>query len=445
MFFQKKYFMLFLCGVPVVLHGQAYGTIQYSPEQLQADADYFFKTIFERHPNIYRYCGMEEFEKKKRAIYEQLKSPKTQKQFTYLLNTMNPCMDKHTHAEPFLMLCRNIGIQELEQCGESIFPEVIFCNDEIRLKKSQEKILFVNGLDVIDVIAAIQDISFYADLLDKTYLPQVIEIFFPLLLPFLFDVHPPFTVECLLENKQIKKEIQGIALNDFHFYNKYLNYKKRMLQPPVDYKTYPSSSVAILSLHNFALEQLEEANFDKKMSDLYDYIQEFNIKNLFIDVRRNSGGNPGAVYWVFDYFQHDTIYTGYARIFRKPASLNIYQPYSKEIIRLPQSKGIHRDVNLFVLQNSQTASAGDLFCRLISQNNLGVLVGQNTGTFTKDFVMSHTKFLPNSNIIFNFATEFWDFSHDFNGETLNPDIYWDVSYNELTEKELLNIVNHCKK
>ena len=65
MFFQKKYFMLFLCVVPVVLHGQAYGTIQYAPEQLQADADYFFKTIFERHPNIYRYCGMEAIKGKK--------------------------------------------------------------------------------------------------------------------------------------------------------------------------------------------------------------------------------------------------------------------------------------------------------------------------------------------------------------------------------------------
>ena len=82
----------------------------------------------------------------------------------------------------------------------------------------------------------------------------------------------------------------------------------------------------------------------------------------------------------------------------------------------------------------------------MAENNLGVLVGENTGEPTTGFTYSTHYEMPNTKIRFMIAAHLWDFSRYFDSETLQPDIYWDINHlREFTEQELNDIINYYSK
>lgn len=60
-----------------------------TPEQLKEDADFYFKTLYEKHPDPYYYYSLNEFEDKKNEIYAQLNKPLTHEQFAWIIGEIN--------------------------------------------------------------------------------------------------------------------------------------------------------------------------------------------------------------------------------------------------------------------------------------------------------------------------------------------------------------------
>ena len=164
--------------------------------------------------------------------------------------------------------------------------------------------------------------------------------------------------------------------------------------------------------------------------------------------------NGGGDYYVlckegveaFNVIKHDSIYLKVNKIER---SNHFNRKYKVNERLLPPNNTLNVipcTRKLFVLQGINTMSGGDYFCRIVAENALGILVGQNTGEPTTAFSASHLDIMPNSKIPFAIATTLWDYSNYFKDETLHPHLYWDVNHcREFTEKELVDIVEQCKK
>jgi hypothetical protein len=165
---------------------------------------------------------------------------------------------------------------------------------------------------------------------------------------------------------------------------------------------------------------------------------------IFYDLSLNHGGSHEGCN-ALDIIEHDTVYFRRTKVerqngFNKKSDIN-------EIMLLPNTgSNIPPDRKLFVFQSSSTMSGADYFCRIVAENKLGVLVGENTGEPTVAFSYSRPYTMPHSKINFNIATQLVDFSAYFDSETLKPDIYWDIHHSrKFTEQELINIVNYYNK
>jgi hypothetical protein len=416
----------------------------FTPQQLREDADFFFETLQQKHPDVYYYCGMEEFERKKHQVYEKLDVSMTGIRFLELMNTMNSCLDNHTRL---LSIIAYYGDKFVEAIAGN--NELVFVPEDIRdgklyytISGKKVSVVSINGINVQLILSVLNEWEWIQPLKRKSY---NMWRYFTICLHSYFDVHSPFEIEYEENRQSFQVEIEGVSIMDE------INRGKKSTEyydqhSSVYYQVYPQSSMAILYLHSFLMEELNKSEFTRKMEELSNQLRQHRIQHLFVDVSKNSGGHFEEVCRFFDYLSHDTIYLNYSKIERESPSVTKYIPYSKTLVRLPEKNNLLFSGDLFVLQSMTTASAADDFCRIVAQNSLGVLIGQDTGTHTRGFSSIWSFELPHTKLPFQVASAFWDFSRDFNTETLTPDMYWDTNFREeFSEEELQSIVKQWEE
>ena len=211
---------------------------------------------------------------------------------------------------------------------------------------------------------------------------------------------------------------------------------------PYIYEIYPTNSIAIFHIQTFVIGQRED--FLKQLEEFKKEVNEQGIKYIFYDLSMNGGGNHfGAE--ALDIIKHDTVYLKYTKTSRIDAGIK--NKKIKQVVLIPN----HDDNNipegriLFVLQSAVTGSGADYFCRMVAENQLGVLIGEPTGELTKTFSYAKEFIMPNTGVHYNIATTLVDYSDYFKGLTTLPNIKWNLKdIKEFTEQELLNIIN-CYK
>ena len=213
------------------------------------------------------------------------------------------------------------------------------------------------------------------------------------------------------------------------------------------FKIYPFNSIAIFRIDNF--ENAAREPLESMLKVFFKGVNNMNIQNIFYDLSMNPGGSFDALYSALkalDIIKHDTITFQLNETKRIDQINKKYNPNKIILQSNMTDEKIPKERKLFVLQGINTASAGDYFCRIVAENKLGTLVGQNSGEPTIAFTSNYGYTMPNSKIQFSVATALFDFSGYFKEETLHPDVYWDVNHTkEFTEQELIDIVEHCKK
>ncbi len=441
----------------ISVNAQVSDTTLFSPEELEEDADYFFEFLNERHPDPYYYCGMEEFELKKSLLYKQFDHPMTKMQFIEAMSTMNSCLDSHTNSNfDLLGLYMSREVERLQN-GEQlmIIPLFLKIKDGYlytpSIDSSDVKLLFINKVDTREIVNKLKSLM---ENQSVSFINYAVATIAPALLKPLFDIEPPYMVEYMKDGKKENKKLENISLpkpteKEEGEGEGEGEKAKEEKQSPIYYKVYPQSSTAILYLRTFEETIAKAENLEAKMKMFSDSLRLHKIKNLFIDVSKNGGGQYTTTYQIFDYLKHDTVFVKCSKVDKLSEGGNEYTPYSKEVIRLPRSDKTFHYENLFVLQGTVTYSCGDLFCRIIAQNNLGTLIGSSTSTFTKDFGNiwgNEPPVLPNTKIEIRCPSSFWDFSADFDTETLEPDMYWQTDYKmEFSEEELVDMIKQVKE
>lgn len=409
-----------------------------TPEQLKADADFYFETIYTNHPNPYYFYSLNEFEDKKNEIYTQLNKSLTNEQFAWIIGKINSCLDMHSIIQIYFSTHwrRNYFTDK----NVSIFPNIRFKKGSIYLKKNSSEIKEINGIKTDTII---QDIKNYFN----WKLPYEINAYslencFSTFLMYKYNLEAPFTVK--FQNSDNTHKIKGYTIKEYIMESS-IGFREETLG--YNYKIYPSSSIAIFNITNFEINSRD--SFIKKLNDFSRTIDSLNIQNIFYDLTMNGGGDSNVLFKegieALNIIKHDSIFLKLNKIERCNQFNQKYKV--KKLLSCPNkaSNTIPKERKLFILQGSNTKSAGDYFCRIVTENRLGILVGQNTGEPSIAFSSASLYTMPNSKIKFTVATTLWDYSDYFKEETLHPDVYWDVDHSrEFSEEELISIIKQCK-
>lgn len=402
-----------------------------TPAQLKEDANFFFKTLHTLHPNPYYYYSLEEFEDKKNEIYSQLDKSLTHEQFVWIIGEINSYLDMHSMINLFSPM---YGRENIFNKNIKHFPLTKIENKKLYLKTFSGEIETINGIRSDSII---QDLNNYFNwkLPSKRNI-RAMEINFNIFLMFKYGINAPFKVK--FENSNDVQSFDGISIDE---YIKGVSGGPRGISYGYSYKIYPTSSIAIFNLPGF--EDKSRDKLEHKLKDFFKEVDSLSIQHIFYDLSMNGGGYP--YFKPLDIIKHDSVFFRYTAIGDAISQFNRKYNMNQVILLPNNNSNISEERKLYILQGIETASGADYFCRIVAENKLGVLVGQNTGEPTTAFSYSSRNEMPNSKIRFNTATTFMDFSDHFKGETLHPDLYWDVDISrELTEKELMDIVEQCK-
>lgn len=413
----------------------------FTPEQLKEDADFFFKTLFEKQPNPYEYSSLRDFENKKESIYNLLNKPMTVDEFMWIIGSINSYMSYHSginlKINRYVINC----FETAKNQNLKLFPRVSIREGKIftGINNSDEELTSINGIPTDSIMLFMQ--SYYNDQLSVRRNTYFMESFFALWIDLYFDIKPPFRIEYKGGKEEI--EIEGITTDEFMDFSSF----GIVRQPLVKHTVYPSSSIGIFTAHAFNRRRYTPEKMNEELAAFRDSVNKYDIKYLFLDLSKNTGGSSQLSYPLLDIISHDTIYEKYSSI-RKEEFGN--QRYFFNIMASPAKSGIYEkeDKQLFVLQGTNTASAANYLCRIFKRYHLGVLIGQPSGEPTVEFTGSNSFMMPNTKLNFIVAGSQIDFSEFFpkDAKDFSPDIYWDVDYTiDFEEKELIEIVKEWEK
>lgn len=400
------------------------GLFRYSPEQMKKDADFFFSTIEKYHINPYYVHGKKAYKKKKKAIYEQLNTCMIKKEFQNILSSINSFLDPHTRVQSVLDTYHIEGVKHFENTGEKIFPDIIYREKKYftNVEGKEKEINSINGLQISILNDSLDNyISDWSPNMRKL----IIEGCFPFMLPVFFNIHPPYNIDI-----EEKTEVwAGISIDSSRAYKQ----AKRKIKA-CSYSVYPKSSIAILYFNTLDNTLINVNDFDLKMRELSDSLRFYHIDNLFIDLSKNTGGAVDFLPLLFGYFQHETVFFNprevYKRIPKKTKNPDL------KIVSKPVKNDSLFDGKLWILQGTRTYSGGDILCRIIGQNRLGVRFGQQTSQHGKTYCPCINSSLPYSCLRFNYAFGYWEFK-GYKKELLEPDMYWEVDDTyDFAEEEL---------
>lgn len=486
----NKFLFLIFLVLTLSLTVQAQ-TKLYTPEELKEAANYYFSMLEWNHPNPYYFCSKKEFQEIKTNIYEKLNRPLNKLDFLLTIGRINSCLDAHSAIliqdvieEPFQEILmgrvkKNIlsqlnlfgkqadnllspedsslyeSIQKLtpvlldgflteKNIDKDKLEEALYVLPPVELKEnnlffsgdSVNRISEINGIPTDSMISEYNK-YFNVKLNPISNLNSINALINGLIIT---TINPPFRVKFSRTGKE--ETFKGVRIDKWVDEMKCLTMYPGYATP-FTYEIYPSSSVAIFHIHTF--EGKFYADFLKQIEEFKKEVNNQNIQSIFYDLTMNKGGHFEG-YESLDIIKHDAVYLRRTETERNEKSKWKRKKINKVVLLSNlNDNSIPNNRLLFVLQGPHTTSKADYFCRIVKDNNLGILVGKSTGELTKTFSCTDDYTMPYTNIRFSIASVLVDYSDYFKSLTTEPDINWDLrNVREFTEQELLAIINYYK-
>jgi len=456
----------------------------YDPKELKEDADYYFSTLSWAHPNPYYFCSIYKFNKLKNKIYSELNKPLSKTDFILTIGQINSCLDTHSTI-PINSAIAEIAVKsitgKMKEATFSFLRDSIdnisffqdFTIDSLKVflkERNIDKDSIINSIIVLPIIETIDNkLFFFGDSIHdiakingistKTMLSKakkyinrklnpetnllLMNQYINAMIIGKYNINPPFRIKFDKSNRE--EIVKGITLLEWgnELPSVALANIPKYFESLYTYEIYPENSTAIFHIQTY--EDKHKENFLDQLEKFKEEVNKQGIKYIFYDLTLNGGGNHFGGE-ALDIVKHDSLFLWRTETKRTPGT-----GVTKERINRAGSfpnrldNNIPDDRILFVLQSAVTGSAADYFCRIVSENKLGILVGEPTGELTKTFSESNRYKMPHTSTDFSVASTFMDFSEYFTSLTTPPDIYWNVrSIKEFTEQELLHIINAYK-
>lgn len=380
----------------------------FKASDLQKDLTYLRESLENNHPNLYKYTSKAQFDSLYHQINQKLAEKKQFTEYEFYLMTA-PVIEavKCGHTRLFLtdtykqkiMVNKPFLPYDLYVANKEIFIKKDFSKGKIDL--SGQKLISLNGIFSEQLI---NEAYHYlpSDGLNTTAKDWSINQ-----LPYsIFSILLGYPESYKVETANGVLDVKGLTLNDF------LKVKKQKEYKSLDFEVNKDKNLAVLTVKTFVSQS--GIDFKKFYKQAFDEINKKRITNLILDLRDNSGGDPeNAVYLLNHLMNQDYIY------FSEDAK---YYDALKIPIK-PESEVFTG--RIYCLINGGCFSTTGHFLALFRQNQLGILIGeQSGGSFTCNDNSKSFK-MPVTGISMNIARSEFKVKVDktlFN-EGIYPDIY----------------------
>jgi hypothetical protein len=404
---------------------------------LLEDYDYLLKTLEDTHPNLYAYIPKSEFLEKTNGLRQSINSPHSKPEFyKVLLKTISLVKQGHTmvFGDPgFADFLKEGGLSfpfTIKYDDEQIFIEDNFSSDKSILKGSE--LMAINKIPISQIIS---DLTPYLRVRPNGFIGSTLEFNWARYLWLVYGFDSSFRLSYILpgEDEILTEIIDGI--NTEPRKNTYTYPDKINLQ--IDQE----KSLAVMNINTFEFE-FEE--YDSLLHNSFKRIKENSIENLIIDVRENLGGNGNLIPTLVNYLTDKPYVTAASSVvksseatricytthpvlvnaieqarkaennsddFLKLAECFLEKPpgtiteFPKEEVFPPENEN-RFEGNLYVLTSHSTYSAGTVFSSIIKDNNIGVIVGEETSDNPSIYACIMLFELPNTKINIQNSTEY---------------------------------------
>lgn len=446
--------LFFLCGV--FLFSFSFSLFPLSidssdlliPKQMKKDIDYFVKFVSKSHPNIYAFVSKDSLMERINILKKKCLTPMTVYNFERLILQLNGMFDSHTR----------IGINLNIPDGELLFIEHIKIEDlklYILHNNVYNEVLEINGMSTESMLEFFRNVLNYEL---KHAQDLYISSFFPNLLYKLTDCRAPFKLRLKdVLGYEFEFLIEGKKDNGRPLVKPMVNYKR-------DFRSFPKDSIAIFYYHSCAYNSKEQKNeFSNWIDGIFEKISNEQIKYLFIDISRNSGGNTSANDIIYRKIEHDSIsFSLYLKTIISPYIIKrevplILRPvarikYRKNIEKVLEINYPHSDGykgNIYLIQGPVTFSSAINMSAWFRFSGRGIIIGEETGNASSGFSEIIESTLPYSKLPISCAISYYEYPEGKIDQGFLPDIpikldYTKTRYSLEDLKQFIKITNKYK-
>ena len=315
------------------------------------------------HPQPYEFISKDSFNQFVNLKKEAITDSTTIGEFSWICNAIASkvgCVHTYTSAGNTLNFSQEMFFPVNVQYVDSRLYIIDTHKPNIELKSGVE-ILTINGIGVLDLKTKIAA-HISSDGHNKKYTDARTDRSFGYFCAYQLNFPKAYEVE-ILENG-IKKEV---------LLNKELpNNDKNASTSPTENLTFSlktAESLAIVTIKSFVYYGDQLPVFKSFIDSCFNQIKLHDIENVIIDLRDNGGGDPYCAVHLQQYISEEPF-----RYYKKGIT-TYYQDLEAEIVPFKNNFS----GKTYVLINSLCSSTTGHLCSILKQNNLGTLIGSETG------------------------------------------------------------------
>ncbi|SHH21590.1 S41 family peptidase [Thermosipho atlanticus] len=382
------YFLLITIPVILILSATIYHfSLQKSPydfkeqlsvntimtkEEMEIDLNYLVNTLRDVHPKTVNGFNKEQIHIIKKA-YEKIQNPMSVGEFYFILNEVISSL-KDAHSMIWINTTKEDRIINLPMIW---LEDGMYIKEDVNNLKKGDKIISIGGKTENELLIKLQKIipaenQQWVKVMGKINLVK--EPF----LNYLRLINNGYVDIVVQRNGQKIKT--KLPLTKQPTYPNNNNYKMW-----VSYKIYPEKSLGIFRLDKCIYNEV----YKSTLENFFKEVSKYNIKNIAIDVRKNTGGDSRVIDEFMKYIDIDKylFYTGDIRFSRQASKQRGYirkkgyKSYPKRVIinKKIQDHDLIYNGKIYVLTSFYTFSSGNWFAVVIKDNKLGTIIGEPTG------------------------------------------------------------------
>ncbi|UQB69322.1 S41 family peptidase [Epilithonimonas zeae] len=377
---------------------------KYPADSLRQWTSGLMDEISKKHPGFYRYTDKEKFGFLIDSTLQSIQDSLTQLQY---YRKLKPLFAK--------IGCLHTGIELPEESktylnvSNTLLPLEVFVdtqNQKVLISKNYSEnkgikqgaeLVSINGSPISEVLKKLLD-AIPSDGYNQTEKILLLNYRFPFWYQEIIDAPKFFKVVVRSEGIDHTFELNGASKDVFPS----LEQLEKNYNLPLEFEV--KNGIAILKIHSFADTAIKQGgqNFKKFVKEVFQTLQQQNIKNLIIDVRNNTGGTDDNAALLASFFFNKTFrywdkievteavaneIKGVNKMFyKKPEENNGLYLWKKSWITKefdyyePQEPAkTNFKGNSYLLTNGLCLSSCADFTAVMSYNKKAVVIGQETG------------------------------------------------------------------
>jgi C-terminal processing protease CtpA/Prc len=364
-----------------------------SPEKMREDLGYMVRILKHVHPATYH-----GFTNRQQAVideaYQKIQTPMPAKRFYFVVNSVICSLeDGHTHLHP-------MKHKQNRRIDVSIIwlPDAFYVKYEREPFQQGDRIITIGGKSIETIYQQMQSMIPAENenyrkwsMAEKVQREEFLEY---------LEVTENDAVEISVE--RTGNRITLIAP---------LKPASQYVHPPPSRQWVGYQVDSDLSLGIFHLDKCDpNEQYTKTVRAFFEEVNEKQIRNIAIDVRRNGGGNSRVIDEFFRYLNIDRFrsFSCDIRYSEEVAQWAGYSETSGYHHGEPSEIRNHRvqdsnllfDGKLYVLTSPETFSSGNWFAVIIKDNGLGIIIGEPTGNAPSSYGDAPSFQMPNSGFCF---------------------------------------------